>query len=123
LLVEDNRINQQLALVLLKRLGYTADLAENGIQAVAASRAKRYALILMDMQMPEMDGLQATQAIRKNCPCNLKTPIVALTANAMQSDRDACQAAGMDDFLSKPFTRQQLATCLERWLPQHVAAE
>ena len=123
LLVEDNRINQQLALVLINRLGYTADLAENGIQAVAASAAKRYSVILMDMQMPEMDGLQATQAIRKDCPYNQTTPIIALTANAMQSDRDACQAAGMDDFLSKPFTRQQLASCLERWLAVKASSD
>ena len=123
LLVEDNRINQQLALVLLKRLGYVADLAENGREALVASRAKSYALILMDMQMPELDGLQATRAIRQECPRNQKTPIIALTANAMQSDRDACQAAGMDDFLSKPFTRQQLASCLERWMDFQVQAE
>ena len=70
--------------------------------------------------MPEMDGLQAARAIRKDCANNQKTPIIALTANAMQSDRDACQAAGMDDFLSKPFTRQQLEICLDRWLPVSV---
>ena len=116
LLVEDHKVNQKLALALIKRLGYTAELAENGIEAVAAASQKRYDLILMDMQMPGMDGLEATRQIRATPgPCQ-NMPIVALTANAMLSDQNACRVAGMNDFLSKPFNREILATCLERWI-------
>jgi signal transduction histidine kinase/CheY-like chemotaxis protein len=113
LLVEDHPVNQKLAMTLLQRLGYTADLAENGQQAVDAVATVPYALVLMDMQMPVMDGIEATRLIRAS---GAKLPIVALTANAMQSDQDACRAAGMDDFLGKPFSRADLAACLERWI-------
>ncbi len=116
LLVEDNKINQKLALALLGRLGYTADLAENGLEGVAAASKARYALILMDMQMPEMDGLEATRQIRSQGGPNARSPIVALTANAMQSDHEACRAAGMDDFLTKPINRDSLSACLARWI-------
>ena len=116
LLVEDNKINQRLALTLLGRLGYAVDLAENGREAVTAAGKERYALILMDMQMPEMDGLEATRQIRSLAGQNARTPIVALTANAMPSDREACHAAGMDDFLAKPFDRESLFACLARWI-------
>ncbi len=116
LLVEDNLVNQKLALVLLQRLGYHADLAENGREAVAAASRERYALILMDMQMPEMDGLEATRLIRSGNGPNARTTIVALTANVMQADQDACHAAGMDDYLAKPFKRESLEACLRRWL-------
>jgi CheY-like chemotaxis protein len=112
LLVEDHPVNQKLAMTLLQRLGYAADLAENGQQAVEAVAATSYAVVLMDMQMPVMDGIEATRIIRAS---GAKLPIVALTANAMQSDQDACRAAGMDDFLGKPFSRADLAACLERW--------
>ena len=115
LLVEDNKVNQKLALALLARLGYSADLAENGVEAVKAACEQRYALILMDMQMPEMDGLEVTRRIRCLGGANQSVPIVALTANAMQSDREACRAAGMDDFLAKPFSRDALVACLARW--------
>lgn len=115
-MVEDHKINQKLALALIHRLGYTVELAENGIEAVAAASKKRYRLILMDMQMPGMDGLEATRIIRSvPGPCQ-GMPIVALTANAMLSDQDACRVAGMNDFLSKPFNREILAVCLERWI-------
>jgi signal transduction histidine kinase/CheY-like chemotaxis protein len=116
LLVEDNKVNQMVALSQLDRLGYNVDLAENGVEAVAAANAKRYDLILMDMHMPEMDGIEATRQIRSQPGPNADTPIVALTANVMQSDQDACRDAGMNDFLTKPFSREVLATCLERWL-------
>lgn len=116
LLAEDNKVNQKLALVLLQRLGYVVDLAENGLEAVEASGKKHYALILMDMQMPVMDGLEATRQIRSGSGLNKQTPIVALTANAMQSDNDACRAAGMNDFLTKPINRENLTSCLERWI-------
>jgi signal transduction histidine kinase/CheY-like chemotaxis protein len=116
LLVEDNVVNQKLAGALLGRLGYTFDLAENGRVAVEAAAAKAYSLILMDMQMPEMDGLEATRQIRAGGGPNATTWIIALTANAMQSDQDACRAAGMNDFLSKPFNREALVTVLDRGL-------
>ena len=116
LLVEDHPINQKLALTLLGRMGYSADLAQNGHEAVAAAGKTRYALLLMDMQMPGMDGLEATRIIRAQAGPNQGTPIVALTANAMQADRVACMAAGMNDFLSKPFSRELLTACLARWM-------
>ena len=117
LLVEDNKINQMVAMSHLERLGYTADLAETGIEAISAASQKRYGLILMDVQMPEMDGLEATRHIRAGAGPNALTAIVALTANAMLSDQESCRAAGMSDFLSKPFNRDGLAACLQRWLP------
>ena len=116
LLVEDHPVNQQLALTLLQRLGHVADLAANGKEAVAAALRQPYALILMDMQMPEMDGLEATRMIRTGQGPNQRTWVVALTANAMQSDQDACRAAGMNDFLSKPFSRDALRASVERGL-------
>lgn len=118
LLVEDHKINQVLALEILKRLGYTTDLAENGVQAIAAAQQKAYSLILMDMQMPEMDGLEATRRIRANAGPNQHTPIIALTANAMQSDQVACKEAGMNDFLGKPFSKKALVDCMNRWTKQ-----
>ena len=114
--MEDNKINQKLVLMLLQRLGYSVDLAENGVEGVAAAQQQRYALILMDMQMPEMDGLEATRRIRLGTGLNSDSPIVALTANAMQADQEACREAGMNDFLTKPFNRATLITCLERWV-------
>ncbi len=116
LLAEDNKVNQKIAMTLLGRLGYAVDLAENGREAVTAASSHRYALILMDMQMPQMDGLEATRRIRSLTGPNARVPIVALTANAMQSDQEACSAAGMNDFLSKPFDRDSLVTCLARWI-------
>ena len=120
LLVEDHPVNQKLASVLLGRLGYDVDLAVNGLEAVKAAAQKSYALILMDMQMPEMDGLEATRAIRNAEGCNQHSPIVGLTANAMQADLDACRAAGMNDVLTKPIDRKLLAVCVNHWAPLSV---
>ena len=120
LLVEDHPVNQKLALALLSRLGYLADLAENGRVAVGMAGAMPYDLILMDMQMPEMDGLEAARRIRSIEGPNQHTCIVALTANAMQSDKEACIAAGMNDFLTKPFNRESLAQCIRRGLENPV---
>jgi CheY-like chemotaxis protein len=117
LLVEDHPVNQKLASVLLGRLGYEVDLAVNGLEAVKAAALKSYALILMDMQMPEMDGLEATRVIRNTEGCNQHRPIIALTANAMQADMDACRAAGMNDVLTKPIDRKLLAVCMNHWVP------
>jgi two-component system, sensor histidine kinase len=123
LLVEDHPINQKLALALLARMGYAVDLAENGLLAVQAAARQPYDLILMDMQMPEMDGLEAARRIRSDAGPNQSTRIIALTANAMESDKQACRAAGMDDYLSKPFNREALANCIARtWAREETAA-
>lgn len=117
LLVEDHPINQKLASALLDKLGYEVELAVNGVEGVEAAARSPYALVLMDMQMPEMDGLEATRLIRSGEGPNRQTPIVALTANAMQSDLDACRAAGMNDVLTKPIDRKLLAVCMNHWAP------
>jgi len=117
LLVEDHPINQKLASALLGKLGYEVALAVNGLEGVKAAAESPYALILMDMQMPEMDGLEATRLIRSTEGPNQHAPIIALTANAMQSDLDACRAAGMNDVLTKPIDRKLLAVCMNHWAP------
>ncbi|HBY59508.1 MAG TPA: hypothetical protein DEH78_06770 [Solibacterales bacterium] len=117
LLAEDNLVNQRVAVGLLAKLGIDVDVVSNGAEALAALDRMRYRLILMDCQMPELDGFQATALIRAKPGPNSRIPIIALTANAMQSDRDRCLAAGMDDYLSKPVNPKRLAELLERWLP------
>jgi signal transduction histidine kinase/DNA-binding response OmpR family regulator len=118
LLAEDNPINREVALAMLAHLGYQADVAANGHEAVAALTRTTYDVVLMDCQMPEMDGFGATQAIRAHeATSQLEhTPIIALTAHATQEDRQQCLAAGMDDYLGKPFTLEQLRLALENWL-------
>ena len=114
LVAEDNRINQKVALKLLERIGYRADVAANGVEALRALERQAYDVVLMDVQMPEMDGLAATRAIRERWPGASGPRVVAMTANAMRDDREACMAAGMDDFVSKPVVLAQLAAALER---------
>jgi PAS domain S-box-containing protein len=115
LLAEDNSVNQKVALHMLARLGYRADLAANGLEAVAAVQRQTYDIILMDVQMPEMDGLQATRQIKSRlAPGNPGPWVIALTANAMQGDRELCLAHGMDDYLSKPLKPAELAAALAR---------
>jgi signal transduction histidine kinase/DNA-binding response OmpR family regulator len=113
LLAEDNAVNQKLALRLLRQLGYEAAVAGDGQQAIDALAGMPYDVVLMDVQMPELDGLEATRRIRKRWP---KSPlrIVAMTANAMAGDREACLAAGMDDYISKPIRPAELTGALER---------
>lgn len=116
LLVEDNSANALVAGLFLEQMGYAHDQAENGREAVEAYETGRYGLILMDLQMPEMDGYEATRRIRQIEAETGKTPvpIVALTAHALSGDREACLAAGMDDYMSKPFKPEELRACLAR---------
>ena len=113
LVAEDNAVNQNFVLLLLRHLGYGADVAGNGLEAIAALEAATYDLVLMDVQMPECDGLEATRRIRKRWPGTAGPRIVAVTANAMAGDREACLAAGMDDYLSKPISVEELTKALE----------
>ena len=117
LLAEDNLINQKVALRMLERLGYMADLAANGLEAVNALSRQPYDLILMDIQMPEMDGLQATQQIRHQWPTNQQPRIVALTANALVGDRETYLTNGMDDYMSKPIKVEELKRILQNSEP------
>ncbi|WP_026791579.1 response regulator [Pleomorphomonas oryzae] len=117
LVVEDNRINQQVALRLLARLGIEAALAENGAEALAMVNARDFDIVFMDMQMPVMDGLEATRAIRRSSGRGRNVPIVAMTANAFAADREACRKAGMNAFLPKPVERDDLLAVLTT-LPQ-----
>jgi CheY-like chemotaxis protein len=117
LLAEDNPVNQKLALRLLKRLSYRADVAANGLEAVEALRRQAYDVILMDVQMPQMDGLEATRAICEEWEAGQRPRIIALTANVMKEDQDACYAAGMDDYLGKPIRVEELMAALSRCRP------
>ncbi len=118
LLVEDNPVNQAVTERMLHRVGLDVAMATDGRTAVAAVREHTFDLVLMDVQMPVMDGLDATRAIRaEQALVGLHTPIIALTASAMAQEREVCQAAGMDDFLPKPFSSHQLHQLLARWLP------
>jgi len=116
LLVEDNIVNQKVALKMLKDFGVQSDLAEDGVQALQLVRQHQYDLILMDLQMPNMDGYQATKAIRQEEGLNKVTPIVALTANALYDVKNQCLQAGMNDFLAKPYKKALLKKLLVRWL-------
>jgi two-component system sensor histidine kinase/response regulator len=131
LVAEDNLINQKLTVRMLEKLGYQSDVVENGQEALAALAKVSYAMILMDCQMPLVDGLEATRLIRENerrqssmvngqsMPSS-HIPIVALTANAMSGDRDRCLAVGMDDYLTKPVRKENLKGALDRWIPLSV---
>ena len=114
LLAEDNAVNQKLALRLLGQLGYQADVAANGLEAIGALERQHYDVVLMDMQMPELDGLDATRQICQRWPPPERPRIIAMTANAMQADRELCLAAGMDDYISKPIRTDELIAALGR---------
>jgi signal transduction histidine kinase/CheY-like chemotaxis protein/HPt (histidine-containing phosphotransfer) domain-containing protein len=121
LVAEDNEVNQKVTAVMLDRLGFDADVAGSGDEAVAAAQRRRYDVILMDGQMPGMDGFEATARIRAFEGPVRRTPIVALTASAMRGDRERYLEAGMDDYVAKPMTPEQLAEVLERWSPAGAA--
>jgi len=143
LLAEDNIVNQKVALLLLKKLGLSADVVANGHEAIYALKTVTYDLVIMDVQMPEMDGLEATRSIRqmvhdergmmREAPeasptlitphSSFRIPIIAMTANAMQGDKEQCLEAGMDDFVTKPVSAKALAEVLEKWLPEKDRSE
>jgi CheY-like chemotaxis protein len=112
LLAEDNVVNQKLAMRLLQQMGYRADLAANGIEAVESVQRQAYDVVLMDVQMPEVDGLDATRQIVASMPNGERPRIIAMTANAMQGDREMCMEAGMDDYLTKPIRVDRLIEAL-----------
>lgn len=114
LLAEDNLVNQKVALRMLERLGYRADVVGNGLEVIEALGRQPYDVVLMDVQMPEMDGFQATQQICQNWPAALRPHIIAMTANAMAGDREACLAAGMDAYISKPVRPEELMKVLKQ---------
>jgi PAS domain S-box-containing protein len=119
LLAEDNVVNQKVATHLLDRIGYRADIAANGLEVLEALKRQSYDVVLMDVQMPEMDGLEATRRICLEWPANKKPRIIAMTANAMQGDREKCLEAGMDDYITKPVRREELALALSKCKPLH----
>jgi signal transduction histidine kinase/CheY-like chemotaxis protein len=116
LVVEDNAANLKVAVRMVEKLGYRADVAGNGMEAVGVLGRVQYDAVLMDCQMPEMDGYDAAREIRRNEPEGRHTPIIAMTASAMDGDRERCLAAGMDDYISKPVKLHVVAAVLERWL-------
>jgi CheY-like chemotaxis protein/HPt (histidine-containing phosphotransfer) domain-containing protein len=121
LLAEDNITNQQVALGILRKLGLRADAVANGEETLKALETLPYDLVLMDVQMPVMDGLEATRQIRHHPRSTLSAiPIIAMTAHALQGDRERCLAAGMNDYVTKPVTPQALAETLEQWLPEEI---
>lgn len=119
LLAEDNLVNQKVALLLLQMMGYQADVVSNGIEAIEALRRKSYDVVLMDVQMPEMDGLSATCCICEEFPPSSRPRIIAMTANAMQGDREMCLNAGMDDYISKPVRLEEIVRALKKCQPNH----
>lgn len=120
LLVDDNPINLLVAREMLSSLGVQVETAVDGAEALARLENEAFALVFMDVQMPVLDGLEATRRLRarEKARSLARTPVVALTANAMAGDRERCLASGMDDYLAKPVNREHLAGALQRWLPE-----
>lgn len=120
LVVEDNLVNQKLAQLLLDRLGYKCDISNNGLEAIEALKSKNYHLIFMDVQMPEMDGLEATRHIRNNFALAEQPIIIAMTANALKGDREICLEAGMNDYITKPIDLVIIQKTIEKWLKNNT---
>jgi CheY-like chemotaxis protein len=117
LLAEDNTVNQKLALRLLEQMGYRADVAGNGLEVIEALARQPYDVVLLDVQMPEMDGLEAARRICARWPAHERPRLIAMTANAMQGDREVCLEAGMDDYISKPVRSGALSAALSKVVP------
>ena len=115
LLAEDHIINQKVVIFLLKKAGYVADIVANGLEAVEAVQRQNYDLVFMDVQMPELDGLEATKKIHQLLPIKNRPVIVAMTANAMPEDKMECLKAGMDDYVSKPLKTDVVYEIIEKW--------
>jgi CheY-like chemotaxis protein len=115
--VEDDEINQLVATGILEHLGYTVDLADDGLEALDALERASYDAVLMDVHMPRLDGYQATAEIRRREAQGPRTPIIAMTAGAIAGDRERCLEAGMDDYVSKPIGKEAVAAALNRWAP------
>lgn len=122
LLAEDNAINQMLATALLEKAGHRVDAVVNGAEAVDAVAAAAYDMVLMDVRMPEVDGLEATRRIRALSGARSDLPIIAMTANALAEERDACLAAGMNDHIAKPIDEDDLMRAVGRWQPSEMMA-
>lgn len=125
LVAEDSQVNQKVAVALLEKLGYSADVAENGKDALEALKSGEYSLVLMDCQMPVMDGYETTREMRsEQMPLAVRViPVIAMTANAMEGDRQKCLDAGMNDYLPKPISPASLSAVLDRWLPETIVRE
>ena len=122
LVAEDSPVNQIVAVAALERCGCTVDVVGDGRQALKALSVQRYDAVLMDCQMPEMDGYEATTELRRHETGDHHTPVIAMTAHAMDGDREKCLEAGMDDYISKPMRREQLIETLRRWIPAHTGS-
>jgi CheY-like chemotaxis protein len=116
LVAEDNVINQKLISRILKSLGYASEIASNGKEALSKVQTERYDIVFMDVQMPEMDGYEASRQILHTVPKDRRPVIIAMTAYALQGDRERCLEAGMDDYLSKPILINDVRRCLEKWI-------
>ncbi len=117
LLADDNLINQKVGLSILQKLGYRADIANNGVEVLAALERRAYDIVFLDVQMPEMDGLEAAREIRRRWPVEKRPCVIAMTGNALMGDREKCLAAGMDDYITKPVRMAGVQQALERWGP------
>lgn len=123
LIAEDNPINQKVALRLVERLGFTADVVTNGLEALEAMRSQSYSLVLMDWHMPEMDGAEATRQIRREETGQARTPVIALTAASGAGDLRKLELAGVDDVVVKPVGLTDMEKMLRKWLPETFAGE